>query len=131
MRILRGHYKKFAPTTINRMTALDIGWIAGLFEGEGSFSYAGSSARLKISMVDRDVIYRIQETTGVGNINTAELSSGKTIYNWVVCKRYDLLHLLASILPLLSERRRARVVEILDLLDVPEYPVGCWTISPA
>ncbi len=43
------------------MTDLDIAWLAGLLEGEGSFWFNGSP-RVKVAMTDQDImIIRMQD----------------------------------------------------------------------
>lgn len=129
---MRGQFKKFTPTSIRHMNQFHIGWVAGIFEGEGSISAAesGGTATLKVSMTDKDTVLRLKEVTGIGNITDYKLKSGKIIYNWTVCRRYDVINLLVSLVPVLSSRRRQRISEILDRIDVPTYPTGVWTIKP-
>jgi hypothetical protein len=61
----------------NRMSSFELGWVAGLLEGEGCFFVNTSGtpqygpyayARVAVCMTDRDVLERLQEVTGIGRL---------------------------------------------------------------
>lgn len=112
---------KALPTTIRRMNHLEIGWVAGVIEGEGCIRHAKRAIRIDVAMSDRDVIDGLQLVTGVGKVYEHKHFTGskrKPMYVWVCARRNDVFHLLTSIVPILGERRRAQVVTALNGLEV-------------
>jgi len=98
-------------------------WIAGLLEGEGSFSHKGSGTDRNIviqcHMTDLDVLERLQEYIGRGQIN-GPYKNGKEHHK----QRYMFqLHglyaynIMKSILPYMSKRRKQRIEELLTKFD--------------
>jgi LAGLIDADG-like domain len=102
----RMHYPQ--PNTI---TPSQAAWLAGVFEGEGTFSVDG----LAISMTDRDIIERLQTLTGVGGIyatNARSRSNRKPCWRWGVYNKPHRDWVLNMMWPWLGERRRQRVSEL-------------------
>lgn len=67
---------KRQPTKVRRMDHLEIGWVAGIVEGEGNFHGAehGTPMQIRVGMTDRDIIDRLQKVTGVGTISETDRS---------------------------------------------------------
>lgn len=108
------------PGATKPMSQVDIAWAAGLIEGEGSFSCSRRNRPfIQIQMCDKDVLEQIQQRTGMGNVTGPYAGSQglgvgprKPTYSWKVYKQRDVWRLLLAIAPLLSERRRARIMEL-------------------
>ncbi len=104
------------------MNDLQLGWVAGIIEGEGCFIHQKERdhLRIQVKMTDEVVINRLQEITNVGRVRPADvkgkLEHHKDKWIWVVTKRDDTLWLAEKIMPLLSQRRRHRLQEILALM---------------
>jgi len=69
----------------NQMSDLELGWVAGILEGEGCFFVTTRKtakygpyvyARVTVCMTDRDIIERLQHVTGVGVLERC--ASGRT-----------------------------------------------------
>lgn len=120
-------------TTIKRMNVLEIGWLAGIIEGEGTFhrqyrKTGGGQIYIKVSMTDKDIITRLQEITGVGNITESQPKNPnhKRVYHWRVTRQSDCMHLLCSVVPLLGERRKEAVTPLVDfVLELAEKAKFC------
>ena len=70
MRYMRGHNSRRIPLRIPSSDPVEIAWAAGLYEGEGSITFDGSSKRrgmrLSVAMVDREPLDRFCEIVGAG-----------------------------------------------------------------
>ena len=100
---------KFPDTPSER----DLGWLAGLIEGEGCFScnQAGDgrwTRRLQVTSTDLDVLERCQSITGVGTIcmQRAETERTKTCWTWRVYRWAEIERVIALVFLDLGRRRR-------------------------
>lgn len=99
------------------MNQIDIAWVTGIIEGEGCIKIPKNAGRhyptIKVRMTDKDIIYRLQTVTEVGNITEVKSKNPrhKDSWNWQVGKRQDVIRLLCAMAPLLGERRRAKALE--------------------
>ena len=107
------------------MNAVDIAWLAGLFEGEGNISIAkNGGTRLTIRMCDRDVIDRVNEMFPCTNIQVvvpkpvrASFNQPQTQYAWRISNPTKVREILLLLLPWFGERRAAKACEVLAHLD--------------
>ena|ERR1035438_4447496 len=98
------------------LTDIEIGWLAGIYEGEGTV-YIGKGGRmeLKIDMCDEDVVESIQGLfpcpQGI-RTSLPKNPNWSTKYRWRLNRRHDIVSFLELILPLLHGRRseKARLV---------------------
>lgn len=110
---------------MNNISDLQIGWIAGILEGEGCFGWwkAGDSwiARVYVNSNDEDVIERLLKITGIGKVyGPRKRKRGNDYYSWVVSKNNDVIDLLCLVQPLMLSRRREKANYVLDQL-LPNY----------
>lgn len=99
-------------------TATDISWAAGLFEGEGSVyftQYTKKSKkypiiRIKISMIDKDVIYKFKNIIQEGYIVKVDYfkinSKYKLQYQWHSSKFEIIQYILCLFWEHLGKRRK-------------------------
>lgn len=114
------------------MEPTDAAWMAGLFEGEGSFlADNGGKIRVSIAMTDRDVVDRFARLTGANLLGPYRYANGgtrKPSYR-VVVNGPRAVALIELIWPYLGERRRARAVELgfepCTISDVTHDPKPC------
>ncbi|WP_285558995.1 LAGLIDADG family homing endonuclease [Actinoplanes regularis] len=87
------------------------GWIAGLCEGEGTFTFRENRPIIRLQMTDEDTIRRLSSWTGIGNIgrHLPRNIKHKTSWHWSVCTKDHWEWLVTQISPLLGERRRAAI----------------------
>jgi hypothetical protein len=105
---------------MNELTDLELGWIVGMIEGEGTFgtrtNRLGSKyATIEASSTDEEVIIRLQSILG-GRVN-GPYPNGKGCkhyWRWVLAKQAAVFELAEIIMPLLSERRRHRLQQRLQ-----------------
>lgn len=105
----------------------DLGWICGLFEGEGSISTNGSHGKkLNITSTDRDVVERFARIIGCGRV-AQDLSKSrqekmkhgaKSVYTWTVSNWREIRPILLMMLPLMSDRRKQKFEAALN--DPPQ-----------
>ena len=109
-------------TTRRTVTAADIYYLAGLFEGEGCISRQSNTGgfRLDIQMADEDVLRTAQERAGgIGSLYLTKnrdpsRQHHKPLWRWSVVRSRDAAGLLMTMYPLLGERRQARAREALE-----------------
>ena len=97
-------------------------WVAGLLEGEGSFTHKGSGTLRNISvlchMTDVDVLQKLKRLTGIGTLhgpyrNGPPKKRWKPRFMWQVSGSLAK-DLMTQILPLMCERRSKRIKELLS-----------------
>lgn len=96
----------------------EVAWVAGILEGEGCWTRRNSRARsnwwIAVRMTDKDIIYRLGSTTGIGRISPArpQTEHRKMAWAWQVSVRMHREWLTTAVWPWLGERRQARVWEL-------------------
>lgn len=99
----------------------DLAWLAGLFEGEGSFSLLQANTypipRAKVSCTDKDVIEKIYRIVGFGSFFEAPQANGyKMQWQWQTASFEGFQAFVAMIWPWLCSRRQARATEIMEAM---------------
>lgn len=100
------------------MTDLELGWLAGLLEGEGSFScHYGQGHHnhvISLNMTDQDVVGRLLTITGMGTVRPRKVPSDcKPAWIWRVYRADHVEQLLLAVRPHMGQRRGARIDDIL------------------
>lgn len=108
------------------MTDLELGWVAGLFEGEGSVVLTKIKNRKDsyrvmcvVSSTDKDVITSFTKIVGFGKMNgpyKPSVSGRKEKYTWDVQNQRDCLKFLQIVENLLHERRKSKASEVIKFL---------------
>jgi hypothetical protein len=113
-------------TTRKPLSGMDIGWVAGLLEGEGSFFIVKTRggkhgitiyryAHLVVGMTDLDTIQKFHRIVGC----TAKISSvinkrGKLMYHRAHLTGKRAVEWMMTIYCLMSQRRQAAIRKCLD-----------------
>lgn len=114
------------------MTDLELGYVAGFFDGEGSITIQKKSnnrVTVRIGSTDLDMVEKILSFTGIGSIdNPRQLKSGKLFWRWHLWTQEDTLYFLKKIYPLVSARRQMKAQEGIDILESKEANSQkiCW-----
>lgn len=99
---------------------LELGWAAGLFEGEGSIAVRarghgkhGPYVALHLGMTDLDVVEHFQAVVGCGAVRNLGMrgAATKPFFLWQVASAPEVLAILEAFEPLFGARRRARARE--------------------
>lgn len=111
------------------LSEIEIAWLAGLLEGEGSFGLDARSAKrynvstappspfLRIAMTDQDIIERVSKLANKNYFSPKRLTvTGKRVYIVHVGDRATLGTLLPRLFPYFGERRQEIVQKCLDAL---------------
>lgn len=100
---------------MNELTDVQVAWLAGLYEGEGSCNITtGRAIRVEISMTDQDIISRVVDLTGLGKVTVAPIRGEyKQVYRWGIGAA-NAVEFLEAILPWLGERRAARARDAVE-----------------
>lgn len=105
------------------MDDFDIGWLAGIIEGEGCITSVPEKRVLsiRVSMTDEDTIRTLHAKTGCGTVygpyNYEHSKSVKDKWDWTVGKRDEVADLLYMIFPLMQSRRSTKIVEALENIE--------------
>lgn len=100
----------------------DIGYLAGIIDGEGCIQLRDNHnkgkrfyPRVTVKMTDLDVLEKCQQITGAGIINTIKnVPEGhKPQWRWEINKQADAAAVLMMIFPLVSERRKQKIEQVL------------------
>lgn len=110
------------PASVVEINEIDLAWVAGLLEGEGSFCIAKKKDRpsnypiITCNMTDLDVIERLRGITGVGSIVSIQPPGNtKRQYRWRVARHNDCFVLAGLLYPYMGTRRRKQIEELLKL----------------
>lgn len=104
-----------AAGSLREMSPGEIGWVAGVIEGEGTFA-SRSALSICVTMTDPDVIGRLAVTTGIGTVYhnmKRQQSHHKAPSAWYVRRRRHVEGLIPLIYPWLGARRRAAADQLL------------------
>ena len=100
------------------MTSVEIAWLAGLLEGEGSFSKAKGSVTVQLGMTDEDTVRRAAKLVGDPFVGSHQIhrwgKNQKINYRWTLCGDKAAAWMM-TIYPLMSSRRQARIRELLSV----------------
>lgn len=116
------------------LTELEIAWLAGLLEGEGSFLRPPPSAprqpRVCIHMTDEDVVQKVASMLGLQYLHLKDLNPGK----WKRTYKLDIkgsraLKVMELVYPHMGKRRRERIDEILHMFK--EQPIRTPKLTEA
>lgn len=99
----------------------EIAWAAGLFEGEGHCGLAPQrnrdlpTARMELSMTDRDVVERFARVIGYGtvHVNQRPTRNDKPVYRWSISGE-RAIEVALLLLPHLGTRRSKRIGEVVQ-----------------
>ena len=107
------------------VSVVDAGYIAGLFDGEGSVDFARrkekrgnvQSILMRIEMTDEDVLKWVHETLGVGTVRKRNRSPSRKAHwkdAWVYSIRFrDALHVCKLIWPHIKVKLN-KIEQIID-----------------
>lgn len=107
---------------MHKLTGVNLGWVAGIIEGEGYLALERNkdrkalTTRMVVQSTDLDTVERLVELTGLGKICLPKGTGSpkhRQIYRWQVWRRDDVVDLLTAILPLLGERRTEQALKVL------------------
>lgn len=100
------------------MSEADVAWLAGLFEGEGSSRLCRSrrevvSARVQITLGDRDVLEHVPQITGCGAIHVSKKAGWKAgrnaSYQWVAWDPVSVWWIVDAVRPFMGTRRTTQI----------------------
>lgn len=101
------------------MSELDVAWVAGLLEGEGTWGGNNKSVWVSCTMTDLDVLEKLQRTVGVGKIYQGKKQKPhyKDFWIWQLRKKQQVATLSKALLPHMGKRRRERIEHIVNLAE--------------
>ena len=99
------------------INTLDIAWLGGLLEGEGSFMIKKGCPIIALQTTDEDILTRAAKLLGVAQQGVGRKPKGKDTYKLVHACRVHGTSAIAWMMTLYSffgERRQAKVKEIIE-----------------
>lgn len=117
------------------MDAVDIAWLAGIIEGEGTIRVRSKNAGIEIAvkMTDEDVVRKIHAVTGCGSVSGPVFPPGNRKPNWTWrCSTIrDASRLMLAVYPLMGLRRAGRIGEAAERMALrrrnPRSAAPCGT----
>lgn len=101
------------------MNDIELGWVAGFLEGEGSFSGRGSGKgclTVAVSQVQREPLERLQRLFGgeIYRYNHGKNSkpTWSNFYRWTKCGK-KAAEIMILLYPLMSPKRQDKIAELL------------------
>ena len=96
----------------------DIYWLAGLLEGDGSFSNSNGSPHIQLSMADVDVVKRAQRALRAKRVRSYSRQrhdgrTGPTHWHETRITGTRAAGWMMTLYPLMGQRRQARIRELL------------------
>lgn len=123
VRFVHGHHQRRPKPDISEM---DLAWLAGLLEGEGSFilekrtrrpkekpEWIFFSPRLQVAMLDQDVIARAAGLIGSKFWNRKSAEGRRPLFE-TVASGWRASELMIQLRPHMGKRRRAQIDKALD-----------------
>ena len=99
------------------MTEFELGWVAGLLEGEGCF-HGGTRTKVTLQMTDRDTVERlaslVEGASEIWTITPKGDRAGNRIMYAVAISGYAAIRLMELVFPHMSRRRAAKIREIIS-----------------
>ena len=126
------------PSSIRSMSDVELGWISGLLEGDGSFLSIidrGIWPRLaiRLTMTDEDVIRRCVSVTGDGRVwgpySKGPNPNWKLQWHWGVGSRQSCIDLMMRIYPLMGVRRQSQIRHCLQTVGKEPNAVSSFDSS--
>lgn len=103
------------------MTEVELAWLAGLLEGEGSFLKPSpcepTSVRIAVEMTDKDVIDKVSKLWNIRYCQTRKRRQNlnhKPTYR-IQIKGRRAAELMVKLKPLMGERRQQQIQEALNV----------------
>lgn len=122
------------PTPV--LSDFELGWLVGMFEGEGSFlintqkrqryNKAYSFGNLQVGSVDEDVIDRLQTVLGGWGARHTERKNHpkwQPFHRLRICKQEQVKWLTEQMLPHLNSRRRQQAEAMLAAMTQEVRPL--------
>ena len=95
------------------VTTLDIAWVAGIVEGEGSVGIRNGCPNIQVQMTDRDVIERLCGIIGVKPRTPWRRGRYKPVYGCVL-SGIKAIQWMMTLYVLMGERRKAKIAEVIE-----------------
>jgi predicted nucleic acid-binding Zn ribbon protein len=114
---------------LGSMQADQLGWVAGIIEGEGNFGLNRRKYRdmtyingvVQVSMTDEDMVRRLREWTGIGRVSGPHCppSRGKNKPHWAwhVTRWVEIDALIDTLWPYLGNRRREQASRVREAMS--------------
>lgn len=91
-------------------TVADVLWLAGVFEGDGTFCTTGKMPRMVLQMTDADVVEKAAEIMGSKVWSTAKTRTGKNVYTCGV-SGLTAAEWMRIVRPYMGARRQRQIVD--------------------
>lgn len=139
LRFRRGHanlgrkISTFARYDYSTLSESELGWVAGMLEGEGSFSIKKDKRKngfsctplIQLASTDRDVVERLHKLIPAANVcePRRKTKGGKQVYKWSLSNYSAVSDLLICVFPLMGKRRQGKIREVLAHPTFQRYEV--------
>lgn len=109
------------------MIAIELAWVAGLFDSEGSIFASTSKQRpryvkITMAMTDREPVDRFCQSLKIGKVIELKRKTvtGRTAYRWVIQGTEDVRKAVDKLRPYLSSPKMAQAEAALEKRNIYE-----------
>ena len=110
------------------MNDIELGWLAGIFDGEGCLSLARTTGKridrwvASVAMSDEDVVLTFLQRVGIGTVTgpytRSDKPNNKPLWKWQIAAQEDVLNFCALLGPHMGTRRMAKMLNCMgDLIS--------------
>lgn len=102
---------------------VQLSWLAGLLEGEGSFMFNAPSPVIALQMTDKDVVQRVAQMLDDAKLCGPYTYRGNNVKQVWACRMQgrDAVPWMAALYPLMGERRKQQIESAIE---------KWWTYQP-
>lgn len=101
------------PSTQEEMRPEDVGWLAGIIDGEGTVVV--EQRCVAVYNTELEIVARCELVAQAGRVRVSRPANGsqKTLYIWTLKRWDDFVRVMSSVVLLMSSRKRTQVEKIL------------------
>lgn len=121
---------RFVVGSLPMLSQLELGWLVGLLEGEGTFRYQNGTCHVVIKMVDEDtickyidVIYKLTSRRYEMKSYDRAHENRQQIYQVNICGENARI-VMRTIVPYMSQRRKQRIWQSLNGYRPPTVDIS-------
>lgn len=95
------------------LSTLNIAWVAGIVEGEGSFHIKNGCPYIQVQMTDKDVVERLRGYMGATERKPWRRKDGHKVVYSCCLTGVKAIQWMMTLYVLMGERRKAKIAEII------------------
>lgn len=108
----------------SQLSDFELGWLAGILEGEGTFRYFHKSQKVAVGMSDEDTVYKVaaffERLTGivVEVKDVKPVKAHHSLMHYVTINGEAARIVMRTVVKHMSHRRRQKIWQCLNAFDI-------------